>query len=245
MRLFVAAVFFLGLTLTMHAALIEAQSQTQSVNVTEISASPAEFTLTFDKYNPASFAGNPLAGVLLKFEAEVKGDLIANASGGADVQVRAFFELYLFINTATDDTLGIPESNVVPFLIAFAAEPPVGTVVIPAGSTRDILDVTGQSNRSLSITDPSGLVAYVGGTGDQLTIQIKMQAIASPAIYGTPVQINVRGGGASTATLTYFYEGTEVPEPSTAGLLLSAMVAVGAFARRRNTAVKGANSSLF
>lgn len=205
-----------------NAALILAGTETQTVSVTEISASPTPFTLTFDKYNPLNYGGSPLALVVIEFEATVSGDLTATATGEETVEVRAVFQLQLFVSTATDDALGITQSDVTAYLTATASEPLVGAISVPGGTTVPILNVSNSTNSTpTNITDLSTLLAYTGGAGETLSIEILLQAIASPQLFGTPIEVAVTGGGSGTATISYYYEeDTAIPEPSTVSMLL-------------------------
>jgi hypothetical protein len=234
-RLFLAVALMVVGTMNASAALWLAQSQTQNVSVTSIDETPQLFTLTFDKYNPANYAGEGLAQVVIEFEATVSGTLTAEATGAADVGVRAVFQLQLFIGEGTDDALGLPESNVSAYLIAIASEPASGTTTVLAGQVIEFLNVTDTDSESLSLTDPGVLAAYVGGDGETLTIDIYLQALASPELFGTPVQIDVDGSGSAKATLRYYYDSeVPIPEPSTASFLgLSAGLLALAGLRRR------------
>lgn len=234
-RLLLAVALLVLGTANASAALWLAQTQNQNIIVPAIDQNPALFTLTFDKYNPTSFGGNDLAQVVLEFEATVTGTLVANANADADIGIRAVFQLQLFIGEGTDDALGLPESNVAAHLIAIASEPAVGTTVVPAGQTVTFLDITNSDSKTTTLTDPGILVAYTGGPGDTLEIQIYLRALAAPEIFGTEVIINVAGGGSAEGTLRYYYDSeVQVPEPSTASFLaLSAGLFALAGLRRR------------
>jgi len=239
-RIFLILALFAVSAFHANAALVLAGTDTQTVSVTEISASPTPFTLTFDKYNPLSYGGNPLAAVVIEFEATVAGDMTATATGEETVEVRAVFQLQLFISTDTDDALGLSESNVSAYLTAIASEPAVGTIEVEGGTTVPILNVSDSaSSTPLSITDFATLLAYTGGPGETLSIDILLQAIATPQLFGTPVEVSVTGGGSGTATISYYYEEeTAIPEPSTVSMLLLCAGMVGLVGLRNKHARK-------
>jgi hypothetical protein len=195
-------------------------------------------TLNLPQWNPALFPGTTLVGVQYTLMGEIFGRTVGS-------NPNAFPVAFVFDITSDNFSLTGPfgGSPGVSTLSASGSVPVINTgAIAPLASFGPTVTSLGSATSS-AVSDPSNLASYIGSG----TVSFGVSATSAFTLNGTAVgeggeiflQANSSTRGASTITVTYNYQSTAVPEPSTyAAMGFVGLVAGATIWRRRQMAKK-------